>query len=413
MSHLALVSKGWNRIVSDITQEYTPRTLKWHFKTGNRDELELFVEKIKLMGDDLRDLRLPMRIKGSWCESLGSLEDIDIDALRIDWERAFHGCQKLLRLDLLLLPLDSSHVSAVLDATSCHCPDLQSLVLPDTAKGDNLEIRPEATLAKLYEALQRWYSAGSSKGVLQLTVPRRLDTTQVANVDFTKETDEYLDAVARFCPNLEYFDGWKFIAPLDNDFLKVFAKYLKPLLRSMILAYQSSMNWDESWVEGVCYQPSGFCFSSDGLAKMLEACPALMFLEVLLGQNYQTQLLMDAIGDDFLASLTVHCKNLEELVIDDADTMEMCCSMENLTDNGLVTVSKLPWLRELRLRANRGTARGILALLANIATPQDRRSFSLDVGCSHWPSRVNFFDVLLDFLQQLADLPKEILCQHH
>ncbi|KAL3669778.1 hypothetical protein V7S43_005157 [Phytophthora oleae] len=109
----------------------------------------------------------------------------------------------LRRLDLKLVPLLSKHLPKLLKAAGEHCVQLESLVLPrkpqlkEIVQGEKIE----TVLKTLYATLEQIWVKGNRGGLKQLTVPTRNDAER------HRSSEEFLDNVVKFCPNVEYLDG--------------------------------------------------------------------------------------------------------------------------------------------------------------------------------------------------------------
>lgn len=286
-------------------------------------------------------------------EGLGSLDHVD--SLEIDWDRVFRCCPKLLRLDVGRMPLHSTHLGAILTAASTHSPLIQGLRLPAKELQKIAHAKLQPNLQLFYKAMERWYKGGLNRGLLQLTVPHRQSPNDGDEKHWAQYTYEFLNAIAAFCPSLEYLNGgdvtnswmggrysnirsdemlfcsleaWEnfckscsklrefnwFYAPLDDRFLEIFSKYPKAQLTKLALATGCETNWEHKWHSGEYLDDSGFKFSGQGLNAMLAACPTLNWASVhSTNTSTRQREARNGFDDDFLVSLAYHCKRLVEV----------------------------------------------------------------------------------------------------
>ncbi|KAG2808004.1 hypothetical protein PC112_g17156 [Phytophthora cactorum] len=195
----------------------------------------------------------------------GNLENVDIQ-----WKSWFRFLPGLKRLDLAKIPLLSKHIVEILEAAATYCRHLEFLILP--CKSDTRQTLQGSSIDKvmttLYAAMERWYSTG---GLRQLTVPSRNQS------DRYHGSTEYIESVTKFCPKIEYLDGYQevisyadvhcsemwtisleawrafnatctnlrsfhwFVVPFADPFVHVFGEYVKPKLKSLSLS--ANMNW--------------------------------------------------------------------------------------------------------------------------------------------------------------------------
>lgn len=453
LHRMGQVSLGWCRVVREIVSEFADTTLEFKVLNGNEEDGVSLAEKLDACADTLRDLRLCMCYKHFGrnvvvlYETLQSLERVD--AWVVDWDAMFRRCPNLLRLDLSLMPLHSGHLGAILDAASTHCPQLQALILPTRELGaiDNEKLSP--LFPKLYQALGKWYNGGEggSQGLLQLTVPHR---SNPEDTDLFTSADAFLTAVARFCPNIEYLDGWKgtfsenpylhceemllvsiavwqifcqsctklreftwFIVPFDSDFLHVFQQYPKPHLTKMTIACGNEVNWPDRIPPLDEFLGGGLSFLSVDIAQMLESCPALRHLDVVFTPNStKSEMLQCVISDVFLIAVSTHCPHLETLVIKESTPWRALERVKYITDAGLIALSKLEQLRELTMKVTQASGKGIAALLVDAAPPRNARKVTMEICCSPGGSAIPFFDVLVGLLQEIVALPAGSLHQN-
>ncbi|OWZ23900.1 hypothetical protein PHMEG_0001123 [Phytophthora megakarya] len=233
----------------------------------------------------------------------------------------------LKRLDLSNVQLGSGHVELILKSAAKYCHNVQSVVLP----GEKLQERIgfDSIFGALYAALEAWHASGSGahRGLRQLTVPI------INERDQFKSRKQLFDNVVKFCPNLEYLDGYKktlcemdkltcqddwlitieqweefntkctelrefnwVVAPFADPFFRVFGEHVKPRLKKLTFGVNMLWDWGEyfnslSEAAGVA-PPSpfvmrnvdrpGYGFKATDVSSALKSCPALDDLEIQL-----------------------------------------------------------------------------------------------------------------------------------
>uniref|UniRef100_K3WMD6 Uncharacterized protein n=1 Tax=Globisporangium ultimum (strain ATCC 200006 / CBS 805.95 / DAOM BR144) TaxID=431595 RepID=K3WMD6_GLOUD len=433
-------------------------------ETAQLGELEEIYQDLEARGGTLRELGVDMgdphnnrNDRFTLAPQLVSLKDVD--AKKIDWERIFRACPRLLRLDLFSVPLDCNHIEKILDASSKYCPDLESLIFPlketraedsDNDVGDRddnsdgEDVGALLVISKLYEALERWHTKGSKGGLIQLSVPKH---HRSGNDNLLERSNEFLTAVSRFCPNIEYLDGWRdtysdengmrcdemwfcsldvwkmfcatctklrefnwFTAPFDDDFLNEFAVHPKPNLTKMTITCGNDGVYSEDYNGGVYYRPDGFRFTMSCVGSMLTACPALEELHVVFEEDGDlSRCLKKMVNDDFLRAVVEHCPKLKRFVIDEILDIDDETPMERITDEGLLLIAKLPFLERLALKQTRCSYDALLALITKAPSPKLRRQIALKMGFVNPKSEVLYYDAVTRFLTFLAAQPAESL----
>ncbi|KAF1331097.1 hypothetical protein FI667_g4478, partial [Globisporangium splendens] len=461
--NVALVCKAWYEVCNELDVEFHAVVAEITFETAQTDELQAIYRDLEARRGTLRELSLVMGdayydwdgrfILKPELESLATLE-----AQNIDWERIFRACPRLSRLDLFCVPLDCNHIGKILDAASKYCPDLVSLIFPLAEIDVTDEVVSVGALPcinKLYEALERWHTAGSTRGLIQLSVPKYFPDN---SDDMLERTKEFLTAVSRFCPNIEYLDGWKatshnsnglqcrdmrfcaldvwktfcatctklrelnwLTSPFDDDFLNAFAAYPKENLTKMTIAC-GNQNTGSYFNDGEYYRPGGFQFTMECVSSMLAACPSLVELLVVFN-DYITpsRRLKEEVNDAFLRAVAERCPNLKRLVINELRDAGYESPLAKITNAGMLVIAKLPFLEQLALKQTQCSHDAILSLITEAPNRDRKRQIALRMGYSvdvqhsvlrrmhKAPPKIRFHDALAAFMVFLAAQPEERL----
>lgn len=443
LQHLAQVSKSWVSLAHSIAEERQTMSLHADIRSGDATEMEALAQQMQLRGHKLRDLTLAM---GAVSESHNlDLHDglEDIETTDLDWDKVFAHCKTLWRLDLSRFPLHSKHLKAVIEAAASHCSEIQSLVLPrkeDPSR--NTDAGLQSTFVSLYRALERWHSHG---GLRQLTVPQRCEEP---SDNFVEYTDEYLTAVSKYCPNLEYFDGWSvtyeeteyieceemlfcnktawsdfcracprlrevqwFTIPFAGDFFRTFAKHKKPLLTALSLAGGPPEKWSEEYADG-SYYDGDFEHTKEDVAAVLEACPALQTLSVLLYNSESDLVMQEDFDDDFLVKLAQECPHLEKFRYDELESGQPISENRAITDIGLRALAAMPNLSSLYSKQVACSGAGIFALVDQMPRPLRMRKVEIVVGDANSRDFARFYSVLVELLTCFTGHRKEKFQQH-
>ncbi|KAF1785312.1 Leucine-rich repeat domain, L domain-like [Phytophthora cactorum] len=189
LQRLARVCRAWRDIVAEFCAEHeATRVMTLQFTTGHEREQEKRINKLFIPGNNgekLLDLRIIITAEKRvlWW---------DLDA---ETQTPTPGQAE----DLL------QWVEWNLLTTSTYCKHLEALILPKKYKlhADAVADNVDFVLWRLYLALEKWHEASGGNGLRQLTVPSR------SEFDREMASNEFLTTVLRFCPRLEYLDGWK------------------------------------------------------------------------------------------------------------------------------------------------------------------------------------------------------------
>jgi hypothetical protein len=461
---LGKVSRGFHVLVQQLTEIHAATTLAVHVAHGRDQELRDMHANIRLRGPTLcaLSLRLGTNEFIRSFEIFKAREDEQrIDThVHIDWEQVFAQCPKLQRLDLSGVPLHSEHLKRILNAASKQCHDIKALIMPkrEWHRGPvTSEWLP--TMHVLYRAMERWHSyngSGGTRGLQQLSVPQRI-TRSSGDVTIHELADQYLFAVAAFCPDLEYFDGWKdtyqqvdarllceellycskpawhvfndrcrkirelnwYVLPFIDDFFDVFAAFAKPQLKKLTIAGGDHINFNDHAVFGTYYEDGAWSYSAARLNRIFLACPALEELDVTFQlPPFDDGARQDTITDGLLISLARNCPKLRSLVITELFDADFYGSIEGVTDKGICAIAKLPQLEEVRIKATYCEGAGVAAMLLDAPEGAPERTVKLvigdDVSDGSEPGttyRAGFYEILAEclgmFVEQSAKLERK------
>ncbi|KAJ0412519.1 hypothetical protein ATCC90586_006886 [Pythium insidiosum] len=376
-----------------------------------------------------------------------------LDAIPFDWDALLQCCPRLERLDISFLPLSSQHIVRIINAAAAHCVDLQALLLPKREVSSSVpswEIT-EPIMDALYPAFQRWYEQGSRGGLRQLSWPERPYTTDAEYV--MDRTDEIFEWLGAFAPEIEYIDGWLtsysedpsfytnellfggleawtyfcenasnlaelnwfvlpfawtyfcenasnlaelnwFVLPFVDSFFQAFGRSKQTNLKVLTLAAGEHYNFPDFMTNGSYFSDGPWAFSSEGLRAVPPACPALHELRIIFQKDDdELEARQDAFDDAFLESVATNCVELRTLHLVEYWTGQDVLPMRNITDNGIIALSKLPELKRVSLKATQCTSRGVMALLLN--SPVHGPARIVDISFSPERNGPRFHEVVL------------------
>ncbi|KAF1331090.1 hypothetical protein FI667_g4473, partial [Globisporangium splendens] len=409
---LASVCSTWRDAVAAIVADHKQLVFTLAFTVGDEERAQTQYEAhLKQHGERIRDLRVTITTptQSLWWV-LDEEEEVQQQASTlygqwIEWERLLVHVPMLERLDLSGVPLHHFSVREILEIASLHCPHVQALVLPrkERVHADALHATIDETCRVLYVALARWYNASGSRGLCQLTVPNRDE------YDRDHNSARFLDAVTSFCPKIEYLDGWKrtyndvrfvvsdeswyaprhsnddatdvwtrfcatcvhlrefswVVVPFADAYFMPFGNAPKPLLTHLQLTYNAKAPFRIRRSE----------YSTSGLCHVLQACPKLQVLDVILHRIQPSHAFVylqldemidpDVFNDEFLATLTASCPLVESVRIREVkgDRGSSVMTTSSITDTGLQALAALKQLRAVDLQGASCSAAGILSLI--------------------------------------------------
>ncbi|KAJ0409837.1 hypothetical protein P43SY_005731 [Pythium insidiosum] len=220
----------------------------------------------------------------------------------------------------------------------------------------------------LYRAVKRWGQSPRS-GLRQLRIlERRHVNHKQANADF-------LQAVVKYCPNIEYIDGWKgsysvykfsicfdqwassldlwqafcctcvklrefswIVVPFTNAYLAPFGATPKPHLRRLRIEFSSPAPFQIHQDE----------YSQAGLLAMLQGLEALEDLVFEFQHNLQYEIDAEALlTDSFFVELCRCCPNLRRLYVDDTPFVSYVKQLGGISDTSLLALASLASMQTL------------------------------------------------------------------
>ncbi|TMW62590.1 hypothetical protein Poli38472_005208 [Pythium oligandrum] len=417
---LATVSKSWHAVLRELRHLHDAASLSLDLGPESDDDVATMMTRLEC-GSHLRTLKLSMGTSHKYLEpfniNLARRTDEELDEIEVDWERVFQMVPKLQRLDLSGVPMHSIHLRKILLAASASCHEMKALVLPQKEWHRGLVTSQwQPTMDTLYTALERWHNSTPVHGLVQLILPQRVVKNDGDQADFHTLTDIYLRSIAQFCPNIEYFDGWKetyaedsgrihcrellycsqsaresfcqsctrlrevnwFVLPFIDDFLEVFAANPKPALTKLTLAAGDHEDFPDTTVFGKFYKHGCWKTSVEVVGQVFKCCPNLRELRVVSLPTHDS--LQDVVFDDtVLIALAKHCRSLERLEIErlqlpDDDLMRC------VTDVGIAAVAPLPGLRSIQLKSTACGVLGVIALLRHDPTEGALREVEVFTG---------------------------------
>ncbi|KAL4173906.1 hypothetical protein KRP22_005852 [Phytophthora ramorum] len=328
LQNLALVSKSWSVSIKELVYHFQLSTLTLTFKTASRAELLELRGKVLTRGHRVTDLRVSMGSVESFGEFFhrsSRLPD-SLDTLELGWDALLAHMPGLRRLDLSEMPLSSPHTQKVVEAATKFCRDLEALVLPGK---EHHELHPgaadvDALLRAVYKGLESWRPTGHRSGLKQLKVPT------INEAERFKSCREFFDNVVKYCPHVEYLDGYKqslcemdrltcqdawmlnladwtkfnaactnirefnwVVAPFGDPFFKIFGEYTKPRLQKLVFCMNMLWDWGRYFYEldleegrlartNIVIPRANYgWFAKDASAALL-GCPALEEIEIAL-----------------------------------------------------------------------------------------------------------------------------------
>jgi hypothetical protein len=390
LQRLARVCRAWKDITAEFClQHEATRVLTLQFTTGQEQEQERQVANQLLTGkagEKLLDLRIVITAekRALWWDLDAQGQTPTPDQAEaaaselsqwVEWKHVLKLCPNLQRLDLTGVPLHHLAMGDLLDAASTYCKQVKALILPkkDRLHADAVADNMDFVFRRLYAALERWNEA--SGGLKQLTVPSR------SEFDREGSSNEFLSAVQKLCPQLEYLDGWKrsyhegarlvasdeslcvsrevwktfcrscvalrefswVVVPFSDEFFLPFGLTPKPLLTRLQLTYNTRAPFRIRRNE----------YSTGGLNVLLAGCPALQHLDVVLHRIQPCDALIypqidemidpDVFNDEFFLALTENCPQLRSLRIRELGSLSnsrknAVATVNSVTDRGLAAL---------------------------------------------------------------------------
>lgn len=244
-----------------------------------------------------------------------------LDEARLGWEATLCHLKNLKRLEMFLTPLGTPHVMRVVELAVEFCPKLEALLLPGQHWPGDRRLRPdpvqvEPVLEMVYKGLKKW------KGLRQLAVPTLDDGRKLGM------SAKFIEMVAKYCPNVEYLDGYKqslceryclvcrqswlltlgqwerfnaactslrefnwVVAPFGDPYFRVFGQHVKPQLKKLTFSINMLWDWEKFFAycdeAGASQESSGYGTQASDVRSALKGCPALEELVVNLYHPYE------------------------------------------------------------------------------------------------------------------------------
>ncbi|KAG2779111.1 hypothetical protein Pcac1_g10605 [Phytophthora cactorum] len=387
LKDVAMVSKSWLQPVQQLMTQYEQETMETQLKTGAKEEILGIRSETAARCGAVRDLRVVIGTEPKYSYGVQKFMVLTkkTEAVQVDWDALLAQMPRLRRLDLKLVPLLSKHLPELLKAAGKYCYHLESLVLPrkaelkEVAKGDKIE----TVLKELYGVLEQVHLKGARGGMRQLTVPTRNDTER------HRSSKEFLENVAKYCPNIEHLDGsedafhdyegvrcedkwmvsldtweefnktctnlrefhWASV-PFADPFFQVFGANPKPHLETLGVTANLLWSWKEylqvcsaATVEAVkdCHGRR-----AEDLAVIFKGCPLLKNLTVEIDLQKYTDsaarhFKIDSFGDEFWVSVATNCPRLERFAIRNCANFEVMNvrPIRTFTDASLLGLAEL------------------------------------------------------------------------
>ncbi|KAG3118985.1 hypothetical protein PI124_g3056 [Phytophthora idaei] len=329
LKELSLISKAWHSSVRELVYQFQRSTLTLKFQTARREELLEMRRKVLERGRQVTDLRVSMGEVSSFGEYFHSGHRLpaNLDTLDLGWDALIAPLPGLRRLDLSEMPLSSPHTQKVVEAATKYSRELEALVLPGK---EHHSMRPgaadvDALLSAVYKGLESWRPTGHRAGLRQLKVPT------INEVERFQSSRDFFNNVAKYCPNVEYLDGFKqslcemdrltcqdmwmlnlddwtkfnaactnmrefnwVVAPFADPFFKVFGENVKPKLAKLVFAVNMLWDWGRYFYEVdneasllartniVHVSREGYGWYARDPSTALLGCPGLEELEIAL-----------------------------------------------------------------------------------------------------------------------------------
>lgn len=409
---LAQVCRTWRELVEDVCAENSRRVLHVDVVASEEERQQQQCEQqLREAGKSVRDLRVSMsRPKQALWWDLDHSADPTASSLSdnaalasihwhwIDWPALLALCPNVERLDLSGVPLHYAALGDIIDAAANSYPHLQALVLPkrDFANAELVDASIDELFQKLYAAMRCW------KSLRQLTVPSR------SVFDREDASNEFLASVLKFCPSIEYLDGWKrtygdtrfimseenlcvsrevwtafcracerlrefswVVVPFSDEFFIPFGKSSNALLTRLQLTYNAKAPFRIRRNE----------YSTQGLCMLVRGCPALEQMDVVLHRLQPSDALIypqldemidpDVFNDEFIVTLVRSCSLLRTLRIREVGTCAL--PMNAITDRGLRELASARHLQLIDLQGVKCSPAGILSFFHSFFDEENAR----------------------------------------
>ncbi|KAJ0399416.1 hypothetical protein ATCC90586_000390 [Pythium insidiosum] len=367
---LAGVNRRWRETIVRLARELTERQLTVTITADATADERPWMDVLRAHGHAVVDLRLEMT------------EAVD-EALAVpgavNWTDVFQLVPRLQRLDLSRIPLCGPSIRVIVTRASEQCRAVRALILPQLygELTDEFDDEIGKTLTRVYDALWEWYTHGSIGGLRQVFLPHRLvgATAREANAEF-------LDVLTRFCPKLQYADGWratymdiaKWVTCEDSwaSSPSVWASFWAVCAAEMRAFNWVTMPFAEAFVEpfAAVVKPQmtelAIAFPVNARLQPRELCPASVFCRALGGmpklrelsirvQVYSGEEMLSFIdanrllNDDVLITLAASCPHLEVLSMFEYEYAMAAQALTLVSDNGITAIGSLRHLKKIQV----------------------------------------------------------------
>ncbi|KAG7396623.1 hypothetical protein PHYBOEH_001997 [Phytophthora boehmeriae] len=396
LKNLALVSKSWHHLIEVLMAQIEVETMRLNAGSCSRSELLDVRSAAQSRGRQVRDLRLTVGRpkKYSYGSDEFMLPSAATEKTLVDWDAVFVHLPALKRLDLKLVPLESRQLPAIVEAAAKRCLQLEALILPrkaelkQTTKGSAIE----KLMTTLYAALERWYVKGGRGGIRQLTVPTRNDAQRF------RSSTKFIEAVTRFCPNIEYLDGSKLVldsmdsvrctdkwvisldtwerlnancsglrvfdwtvVPFADPYFRVFSAYPKPQLKELNVCANLWWNWKEYFSAigdtaasaDIKTGKPGYGRRARDVEVVFQGCPNLTSLSVEIDLlKLDGHFDMKVFGDTFWDAAATNCPLLKRMSIENCANYEVTRinAIKTFTDVALLKLAELKYMSSIDIQ---------------------------------------------------------------
>ncbi|KAE8901956.1 hypothetical protein PF002_g10416 [Phytophthora fragariae] len=419
------------------------------------------IQAVAAKGSVIREFRVSMGHFDRDFFTVEALRPERLEQVEIDWATIFGFMPRLRRLDLVGVPLLSRHFDNILEAASTSCPYVEFLILP--WKGDIMQSVSgceRVKLTVLCSAMETWYVKGRCGGLQLLALP---SCKEKNSLPF--RSSKYLfDALARFCPGIEYvakhqlinllrtdyyddkwalsLETWKTfnasctalktshwrVVPFADPFFRVFGYHVKPQLKTLAIWSNPTWNYKRCLQElegstlAEARECPGYGVLATDVAAVMKACPALtrLFIEIHHLGGYRTDEFYEDVevyGDVFWAAVARHCPDLKEIRVSncsDHDDIHIIF-VKTLTDRALMHLAGLPYLLECSLPPGRVTGRSIFEYIRCVSNTKNlvgnKRSILIGIGgITRNPVEMpTFYLEIVELLKLLAEIDEKSL----
>ncbi|EEY61918.1 uncharacterized protein PITG_13891 [Phytophthora infestans T30-4] len=449
-----LVCQYWRDLLGEILTQYQQRTVKLNLSHKAANQQMALLSDVAATGSRVVELRVALF--GHTTRSVGT-ERTQV----VDWQALLSSCPNLQRLDVSKMAyLSRRDLAKVLDVASQYCLKMKALVLPLPMRWSKRapkiigayrnDIDDVALIKHLSAALERWFVRGHCGGLRQLVIPH-----------IPALSNQFLTAVARFCPNVEILDGWKLtyvndgwgaalcdeewrvsldiwgnfcsqcsdlrefnwgstqkcrLTDLSFDFTGAFLRskrtsvsassVLATTIGLMTRAEQLIRTWSLQAAAAVelaietemsSLDDASRPYSSAGLCSLVRGLPFLRSLKVFLHPRYRIDL--DVFDDDFLWQLSKTSPYLGQFNFAEAGKYAGPQALDCVTDQGLLSLAGMTHLSDISIAALSSTSGdGVFPFIQSMSSTIQQRNVKIGV-------MQDFDKIILPLLELVAQEP--------